>query len=87
MEICADSKKPPSGPQWLHEIKLDGYRMAARIDNGPAQLLTRAGSTGPPNIRAPSRRLRPTEIRGRRAGGREDHRLARWNRGARRELT
>ena len=22
------------GPQWVHEIKLDGYRMAARIDNG-----------------------------------------------------
>jgi DNA ligase D-like protein (predicted ligase) len=35
--------KPPSGPQWLHEIKLDGYRMAARIDNGRVQLLTRTG--------------------------------------------
>jgi hypothetical protein len=35
--------KPPSGPQWVHEIKLDGYRMAARIDNGRAQLLTRTG--------------------------------------------
>ena len=34
-------ERPPSGPQWLHEIKLDGYRMAARIDNGHAQLLTR----------------------------------------------
>jgi ATP-dependent DNA ligase len=34
---------PPSGPQWLHEIKLDGYRMAARIDNGRVQLLTRTG--------------------------------------------
>ena len=32
--------KPPSGPQWMHEIKLDGYRMAARIDNGRVQLLT-----------------------------------------------
>ena len=30
---------PPSGPQWLHEIKLDGYRMAARIDDGRGQLL------------------------------------------------
>jgi DNA ligase D-like protein (predicted ligase) len=40
--------EPPSGPQWVHEIKLDGYRMAARIDNGHAQLLTRTGldSTG-----------------------------------------
>jgi bifunctional non-homologous end joining protein LigD len=36
-------EKPPSGPQWLHEIKLDGYRMAARIGNGRAQLLTRTG--------------------------------------------
>lgn len=34
-------EKPPSGPQWVHEIKLDGFRMAARIDNGRAQLLTR----------------------------------------------
>ena len=36
-------EKPPSGPRWLHEIKLDGYRMAARIDNGRLQLLTRTG--------------------------------------------
>jgi bifunctional non-homologous end joining protein LigD len=36
-------EKPPSGPQWVHEIKLDGYRMAARIDNGSVQLLTRTG--------------------------------------------
>jgi ATP-dependent DNA ligase len=35
--------KPPSGAQWLYEIKLDGYRMAARIDNGRVQLLTRTG--------------------------------------------
>jgi bifunctional non-homologous end joining protein LigD len=35
--------KPPSGQQWVHEIKLDGYRMAARIDTGRIQLLTRTG--------------------------------------------
>jgi ATP-dependent DNA ligase len=35
--------KPPSGPQWVHEMKLVGYRMAARIDNGRVQLLTRTG--------------------------------------------
>ena len=33
----------PSGPQWVHEIKLDGFRMAARIEGGRAQLLTRTG--------------------------------------------
>jgi hypothetical protein len=27
--------KPPSGPQWLHEIKLDAYRMAARHRQWP----------------------------------------------------
>jgi ATP-dependent DNA ligase len=36
-------EKPPSGAKWVHEIKLDGYRMAARIDNGRVQLLTRTG--------------------------------------------
>src|ERR1700722_9575873 len=36
-------EKPPAGSQWVHEIKLDGYRMAARIDNGRVQLLTRTG--------------------------------------------
>ena len=35
--------KPPWGPQWVHEIKLEGFRMAARIDNGRVQLLTRTG--------------------------------------------
>ena len=37
------SETAPSGPQWLHEIKLDGFRMAARIDGGLARLLTRTG--------------------------------------------
>ena len=42
-QLSQPVEKPPSGPQWLYEIKLDGYRMAARIDNGRAQLLTRTG--------------------------------------------
>ena len=33
----------PTGPQWVHEIKFDGYRMAARIENGRVQLLHRSG--------------------------------------------
>ena len=36
-------ERETSGPQWLHEVKLDGYRTAAHIDNGHAQLLTRTG--------------------------------------------
>jgi ATP-dependent DNA ligase len=42
-QLCQPVENAPSGPQWLHEIKLDGFRMAARIDNGRAQLLTRTG--------------------------------------------
>jgi bifunctional non-homologous end joining protein LigD len=34
---------PPEGPEWLHEIKFDGYRMHARLDRGAVRLLTRTG--------------------------------------------
>jgi DNA ligase D-like protein (predicted ligase) len=42
-QLSQPVEKPPAGPKWVHEIKLDGYRMAARIDNGRVQLLTRTG--------------------------------------------
>jgi bifunctional non-homologous end joining protein LigD len=44
-QLSQTVKKPPSGPQWVHEIKLDGFRMAARVDNSRAQLLTRTGQS------------------------------------------
>ena len=34
---------PPDGLEWLHEIKLDGYRIAVRIERGAARLVTRNG--------------------------------------------
>ena len=36
-------EKPPTGPNWVHEIKFDGFRMAARLNRGKVQLLTRSG--------------------------------------------
>ncbi|HEV8481285.1 MAG TPA: DNA polymerase ligase N-terminal domain-containing protein, partial [Candidatus Eisenbacteria bacterium] len=33
----------PPGDQWLHEIKFDGYRVIARVDDGRARLFTRSG--------------------------------------------
>src|SRR5437868_6088992 len=36
-------KEAPDGPDWLHEIKFDGYRMHARLERGRVQLLTRKG--------------------------------------------
>ena len=35
--------QPPDGPEWLHEIKFDGYRMHARLDRGAIRLLTHTG--------------------------------------------
>jgi hypothetical protein len=37
----------PSWPQWLHKIKLDGFRKAARIERGLARVLTRVGLDPP----------------------------------------
>jgi bifunctional non-homologous end joining protein LigD len=34
---------PPAGDDWLHEIKHDGYRIVARIDEGDVQLVSRNG--------------------------------------------
>jgi len=33
----------PAGPEWLHEIKYDGYRLFARIEHGETRLITRSG--------------------------------------------
>src|SRR6201999_1740915 len=33
----------PSGSGWVHEVKFDGYRMQAHIQNGKARLYTRKG--------------------------------------------
>jgi ATP-dependent DNA ligase len=33
----------PSGDEWGHELKFDGYRMHARLDRGDIRLLTRTG--------------------------------------------
>jgi hypothetical protein len=35
-QLSQPVQKPPWGPQWLHEIKLDGFRVAARLDHGRA---------------------------------------------------
>ncbi len=42
-ELATLADTPPSGAGWLHELKLDGYRMQARLDRGKVQLLTRSG--------------------------------------------
>jgi ATP-dependent DNA ligase len=43
-QLAALAEKVPNGPDWLHEIKFDGYRMHARLDAGRTQILTRRGN-------------------------------------------
>jgi ATP-dependent DNA ligase len=45
IEPCSPtvSKKAPSGPQWIHEIKHDGYRMIVRRDGERTRVFTRRG--------------------------------------------
>ena len=37
------TKSPPTGDRWLHEIKFDGYRLQAHIEDGKVSLWTRGG--------------------------------------------
>ncbi len=36
-------EQPPSGANWVHEVKFDGYRLQLRVEDGKARLLTRKG--------------------------------------------
>jgi bifunctional non-homologous end joining protein LigD len=42
-QLCQAVERPPSGAGWLHEIKFDGYRVQARIQDGRVTLKTRKG--------------------------------------------
>src|SRR5262249_54007865 len=39
-QLCRLVDQPPSGPNWVHEVKFDGYRMQLRVEKGKARLLT-----------------------------------------------
>ena len=42
-QLCKSVTRPPTGSGWVHEIKLDGYRMQLRVEGGKAVLRTRKG--------------------------------------------
>src|SRR2546429_6225843 len=42
-QLATLAKEPPSGDQWLHELKFDGYRMLCRIDRGRVTVWSRNG--------------------------------------------
>jgi bifunctional non-homologous end joining protein LigD len=42
-QLATQSTEPISSPGWLHELKLDGYRIQARKQGSSIELLTRTG--------------------------------------------
>jgi bifunctional non-homologous end joining protein LigD len=42
-QLCETVDRPPSGAEWGHEIKLDGYRLQLRVQDGKVTFKTRKG--------------------------------------------
>jgi bifunctional non-homologous end joining protein LigD len=42
-QLCKLVDRPPPGPGWVHEVKLDGYRAQLRVLKGAALIRTRTG--------------------------------------------
>ena len=42
-QLCKLVDRPPTGTEWAHEVKFDGYRMQLRVQRGNAHLYTRRG--------------------------------------------
>ena len=75
-------KTPPTGERWLHEIKFDGYRLQAHIEDGKVTLWTRGGLDWTEKFGDGVRRGAPKPARARRLdrrrnGGRERERRRR----------
>ncbi len=43
-QLATLAKEAPKGAGWLHEIKLDGYRVLIRIASGKVSIVTRSGN-------------------------------------------
>src|SRR3978361_125330 len=42
-QLATLRSKAPRGPHWLHEIKLDGYRVQVHLNKGKKKVFTRTG--------------------------------------------
>jgi bifunctional non-homologous end joining protein LigD len=51
-QLASSSPKPPSGADWVHELKLDGYRIQAGLDDEKVKLFSRNGLDWTARMRA-----------------------------------
>jgi hypothetical protein len=63
-QLATLKSRAPVGPQWLHEIKFDGYRVQIHLNKGKRKVYTRNGWIGrsgsqslPARSTSPDRRL------------------------------
>ncbi len=64
-QLAQEAETPPANQGWLHELKLDGYRMQARKHGKRVQLLTRTGldwTHRMPAVAAEVAKLQPDKI-------------------------
>ncbi len=43
LALASLTEAPPRGPDWVHEVKFDGYRLAGHLEGRSARLMTRNG--------------------------------------------
>ena len=61
-QLALLAAKPPSEAGWLHELKLDGYRMQARKNGSGVQMLTRTGLDWTQRVRAVANEVRKLAV-------------------------
>jgi bifunctional non-homologous end joining protein LigD len=56
-------REAPTGEEWLHEIKFDGYRALGRIERGRARLISRNGKDWTDNFAAVAEAIEKLPVR------------------------
>jgi len=45
-QLATLTDKPPSGEEWFHELKFDGYRLLCHLEGRQVRFWTRTAKTG-----------------------------------------
>jgi hypothetical protein len=69
-ELATLVSRAPAAGDWSYEIKFDGYRMLARIENGDVKLITRNGHDWTSRMARLLRRSKPFRLTTPRSTGR-----------------